>query len=283
MRKDFIYILIIGVISIIITSSCKVEKDLAREFVQKENTTSILLLKDTVLYKLNDKIKRIHGFDYYDPDTQDSLWIANTQFLDSIDDTKLINNLYNRIKSELEYYEFKVYTQETRKNFDTTNPDNYTFKITQIEIEEDKYTYKNEYSFPNDTVVYFKEHDLNKFDLNCWFELKPNDTTKDYKRLFFNSFSIEDKLDGVFAKDLQQKITYKYKIIPARLTDIYNMASYSGMKNAHFLFNYFMNKYINENMPKGFLVEGYYSLDRKTGYIRYDTEENNDNSFYEIQ
>ena len=283
MKKNNYYIIILLVVIPFFMASCQVERDIAREFVQQDNDISVLLLTDTTLYKLNDKVKDIPNFDSLSVDVQDSLWMANTLYLDSVDDKKVINTLYSRIKSELEYFEFHVYTMKNKKDFDALNSEAYIFKISQVELEEDKYTYTNEYSFPHDTTVYFKNHDLNKIDLNCWFDLIPKDSSTDHKKVFYNSFSIEDKLDGSFYKDQSNSVKYKYRIIPIQLNDIYYLTAYSGNKHANYLFNYFMNKYIRAEMPPGFSAEGYYSLDPDTGYINYDEDENDDNSFYEIQ
>ncbi len=283
MKRNFRHIIFLVISITIIISSCKVERDIAREFVQKENNISILLLKDTTLYKLNDKIKRVYGYDKMSYEKQDSLWSAYTIYLDSIDDQKTFNSLYSKLISELEYYGFKVYTMESIKKYELESSEKYIFKITQLELEEDNYTYINEHSFPNDSVVYYKGHDINKYTLNCWFELTPSDTSKIKTKLFYDSFSIEDKLDGIFAKNDSNKVKYKYYISKVNLNDIYNLASHSGAKNASFLYNYFLNKFINEEMPAGFKAEGYYSLERNTGHIIYDDSENNENSFYEIK
>ncbi len=283
MKNNNFYILIPFLIIASLLSSCRVERDIAREFVQQDNNIAILLLADSVLYKTNDKVKRIPDFDSMNFDMQDSIWAANSVYLDSVNDKKLINNLFSCLKNELEYYEFKIYTDKNKKDFEALNS-GYIFKVSQVELEEDKYTYRDQYSFPNnDTLIYYKDHEINKYDLNCWFELTPKDTTTEKKRLFYNSFSIEDKLDGSFFKNASNTVKYKYHIFLVSLNDIYYLSTHSGNKNSNFLFNYFMNMYIRENMPKGFNAEGYYSLDPVTGYIHVDDEENNDNSFYEIQ
>ena len=52
-------------------------------------------------------------------------------------------------------------------------------------------------------------------------------------------------------------ITVNHKIDSLKVADIYDLASYSGRRNANYIFDYFMNQYIAFNMPKGMDILGY--------------------------
>jgi len=55
-------------------------------------------------------------------------------------------------------------------------------------------------------------------------------------------------------------LKYRYKIDSLKINDIYDLASFSGRRNANYLFDYFMNQYISYNMPEGMEILGYLHL-----------------------
>jgi hypothetical protein len=63
------------------------------------------------------------------------------------------------------------------------------------------------------------------------------------------------------------------------MNDVYRMAYDLGQKHAEFLFDYFMNEYIRENLPAGVVKKQYFYFDRKTkslkqgNYDRFDVIE----------
>jgi len=250
---------------ILLFPSCTAERELAREFVNAKKDTPILLLTTDQLILSNEKLKRIPDFDSLIVSTQDSLWLANTLFLDTLNDVQLISAFKNKLKAELQYYGFKVYEKDSIEIFNTIENTKYTLKIAQFEAVEDNYIYRDEEVFPN-SLVYYYNTTLNQVILNFWFEF----SSSAYKneKIFFAGFPVSDKLESRFVIDNNtDKVSYQYKITPITLNEIYQLAEYSAQHSTNYLFNYLMNKYIKENLPSNVLIPKFFSYDRHSGFL----------------
>ena len=116
-------------------------------------------------------------------------------------------------------------------------------------------------------TLFYKTFELNAVDASSWFELNKYNSVKPVKTVLFSSFTASDGFTGNFVmNNFTMNLRYRYKIDSLRMKDIYDLASYSGRRNAEYLFDYFMNQYISFNMPEGMEILGYlhYSPPLKT-------------------
>ncbi len=255
-------------------TSCTAERELAREFVKTNKDIPVLLLSTDRLILTNEKLKKISNFDSLDVAAQDSIWLAKTIFLDSVNDAKLLQPFYLKMKTELQLYGFRVYEKDSVQSFNALESPKYTLNIAQVEMSEDDYLYRDEEVFSN-SLVYYQDHTLNVINLNFWFEFSSSGFKNE--KVFYSTFPLSDQLESRFVTENNtNNVTYQYKITPVGLKDIYQLSEYSAQKSSNYLFNYLMNKYIKDNLPANVIVPKYFSYDRYSGFIF-----NNENDQFE--
>jgi hypothetical protein len=256
---------------IILLASCSPERELARDFVKSTKETPVLLLCTDRLLLTNDKLKQISGFDTLDARTQDSLWLVNSRYLDSVSDVKMLTTIYEKIRKELKSYGYKVITPDSSAAIESHKPDLITLNIAQIELSEDRYTYRDEQLFLGD-LMYYYDHMLNAVNLNLWFEF--TDTLTKAPKVLFSSFIVNDKLDAAFVMNqMTYNVSYKYKITPFNTEDIYTLANTAAVKSSSYFYNFLMNKYIKENLPSNVQYFKHFSYNRYYDFLYYDEDE----------
>jgi hypothetical protein len=275
MRRFYgIFLLLLIVFSIY---SCSIERELARDFIDKSKNMPVLLLSTDNVIFTNEKLKKISGFDSLSVKKQDSLWSVNTVFLDSIDDVKLISIIFNKFKSNLESYCFKVFTKENKKDFDNINQEKYIINLAQFEVSEDIYTHRDEEYF-FDSILYYQDVDLNIVGINFWIEL--SDLKENNPKILFKDYYISDKLNSRFVLDeISYNVNYRYKITPLKLSDIYTYANSFSEDISDCLFNYLMNNYIKLNSADSQINIKQFIYDKHTRFLY----QNNELLFQEIK
>lgn len=264
-------------ITAILLNSCSIERELARDFIDKSKNLPIILLSSDKVIFTNEKLKKIGGIDNLTTSQQDSIWVVNTIFLDSIDDKKLTSIIFNRIKSELESYKLKVYTIDNINDFDKLSQEKLFLNLAQFEIVEDIYTHRDEEYF-FDSILFYQDVDLNLLNFNLWLELSSNKDNED--RLLFKDYYISDKLNSKFVlNDISYNVTYRYKITSLKLNDIYNFSGTIAENLADCIFNYLMNKYIKENLSSNTENIKQFFFDKRTRFIY----QNSDLLFQELK
>ena len=270
--KIFIFVAIL----ITLLASCTAERELAREFVKTKKSIPVLLLTTNRLILTNDKLKKIPNYDSLNVSTQDSIWLVKTLYLDSVSDVRFIQMFYSKLKTELQFYGFIVYEQDSLQSFNALESTKYTLNLAQVEMSEDDYNYRDQEVFFN-SLVYYQDNTLNAVNLNFWFEFSSSGFKNE--KLFYTTFSVNDKLESRFLLDnLTNKVSYQFKITPIVLNEIYQLSEYAAVKSSSYFFNYLMNSYVKENMPSNAGIPKYFSYDRYTGFLF-----NNENdSFIEL-
>ncbi|MCX6231673.1 MAG: hypothetical protein NTZ33_09035 [Bacteroidetes bacterium] len=256
---------------LLILYSCSTERELARDFVKSKKEVPILLLRTDRIILTNEKLKQIHDFDSLDAKTQDSLWLAKTHYLDSINDIKLLDIMYMRVSKELKSYGFNVFTTDKSNIFDTIQSPKTILNIAQVELTEADYTYRDEQVFFGD-LMYYYDHILNAVNLNLWFEFA--DTASKKPKVLFSSFSVNDQLDGAFILDnVTYKVSYKFKITPFKTEDIYQLIDNSAVKCSNYFYNFLMNNYIRDMLPTSVRFFKHFAYNRYYDFLYYDEEE----------
>lgn len=256
---------IILVVLIVILQSCSVERELAKDFIKSNKDIPVLLQITDKVILTNEKLKKIKGFDSFNIEKQDSLWNANTLYLDSLNDIKLINTIYNNMEARLINYGFHVYSTDSIHEFINNQKQKYSLKIAQIEVSEDLFLYRDQETFFTN-LTYYQDNYLNVINLNCWFEF--SDMNKKNEIVFYNTNSISDILNGNFTMNpTDYNVNYNFKITPFKTEDIYQLAIKSAQKDAGLLFDYIMNQYIKDNLPHYYTNPKHFSLDINTGFL----------------
>jgi hypothetical protein len=145
---------------------------------------------------------------------------------------------------------FTVFLDRSVDSFLQGKPQSYVVNISQVQLDE--YIYPLEDSEPFEDTVYKASFLLNAVDASAWFELSKINTPKPQKTVLYSSFTASDNFNGNFViNSFTLDIQYHYKIDSLKVNDIYDLAAYTGKKDASYLFDFFMNQYIAYHLPKG--------------------------------
>ena len=253
--------------------ACAQEKEIGKQFVQNAAGFNIQLFTLNSLYKNNHKGEVIPGFDSLSPAQQDSaLWFSSS-FIQHVDDSLYLVTYVNNFIDEIRALGFKVYLDTSLVGFLKGQSQSYVVNIAQVELDEYYYAYEDKEQFGDS--VYYKNVSLNAVDASSWFELSKLNAEKPVKTVLYSAFTATDALDGRFYNNpFSGEVIYSYKIDSLKLTDIYDLAAYSGKKHASFLFDFFMNQYIAYHMPEGIDMRGSFHYNRfRKSIVREDEEQ----------
>ncbi len=247
---------------LLILNSCNIEKKIAREYVSANKNISILILPPDFVYKTNLKTYEIKNFDSYDDFTKDSLLFENSLFLKYISDSIFLKNYTDNLNVELSKMGFNVYLSNNLNKFLSVKTSAYILNIAQLEIEEYKMPISDNDIY-DDTILYYKNFDINAININSWFEITKLNDTKYHKKLLYDSQYITDKFKGGFTYNpFTGKVRYKYSSQELNVDDIYKFSSVLGERYADYIYDYFLNEYIIQQIPKENQPKYYYHYNR---------------------
>jgi hypothetical protein len=235
---------------VVLMTSCSIEKKLAQNFVKTPPEIDLQLFTPDILFKFNHKGEEIEGFKALSEDQQDSALYFNSKFVQFVEDSIYLEKYMNSFIEELRALGFNVFLDHSVDSFLQRQPQSYIVNISQLQLDEYKYPLVD--SEPYEDTVYTRTFQLNSVDASAWFELSKINTPKPQKTVLYSSFTASDGFDGNFmVNTFTGDIQYKYKIDSLKLKDIYDLAAYSGAKDASYLFDFFMNQYIAFHLPNG--------------------------------
>jgi hypothetical protein len=234
--------------------SCAPEKKLAKSFVDSGMKRSALLLATDNLFKTSLKTDILDSLEFDDESRFDSVLLANSEFLNDIDDVLFIQNFMLGIEKELKEFDFNVYKEEQMSQFMEVDSNAFVIYLAQLELEESYYPFKDQTEYMGS--FYYHEHMLNAASLYTWFEISEVNKEKT-KNVYFAEDVIVDEVDGEFTLDFfGGEVKYFYEIDTLKTNDLYKFAYNLGRKYAGYTFDLLLNNYIRENMdnsPKYYL------------------------------
>ena len=230
-------------------TSCTPELKLATNFVKTHPEINLQLFTPDNLFKFNHKGEDIEGFNSLTDRQQDSALYASSKFLQYTNDSVFLENYMNSFIDELRALGFQVYLDHSVDSFLKEQPQSYIVNISQIQLDEYKFPIEDSEPF-GDSILY-ESFQLNGLDASSWFELTKINTPNPKKTVLYSSFTSSDGFEGRFIlNQFTMDFRYKYKIDSLKMKDIYEMATYTGKKNASYLFDFFMNRYIAFQLAK---------------------------------
>jgi hypothetical protein len=241
------------------------EKKLGKEFLAQTPRICIEVYTPEDLFKYSHKGETIPGFDSLPASRQDSALYADSRFIRYTDDSIFLDRYVNSFIDELRSIGFRVFVNSNVDTLLRTQPQAYVVNMSQVQLDE--YFEPLEDSQPLGDTVFTKTFALNAVDAASWFELSKYNAEKPVKTVLYSSFTASDGFSGNFlVNGFTMDVQYRYKIDSLRMTDIYDLATYSGRRNAIYLYDYFMNQFIAYHLPDGIEILGYlhYNPSRKT-------------------
>lgn len=263
-RTSFLLLILIGILFV----SCSLERKIASNYVRKVDKKSIMLFFPDYIQKTNLKTDSIPNADSLDAFTLDSILYAQSIYLQYVDDSLLLSRCKESLIKELILYGFNVYEIDRMDEFIALNDSSYVLNLAQIELEEYLYILRPEYHL-DERNFYTVNIGVNAINLNSWFELDRHNIPSEQYPVLYSSYYLHDEVEGGFIIKYEKglKLTYQYKIDSVNIVDVYELAALSGKKYAINLYDYLLNLYIQDNMPKGQVPVAYFHYERKSKMI----------------
>ena len=257
----FNYIFFILITAIIV--SCNIERKIAKNYVKNKVKSPVLLFFPSEIIKSNLKTELILSNDSSAFLDQDSIIKANDLYLQYIDDSIFINMLKKSMIDELKLYGITVYLPEQIDELIARPDTAYVLNMAQMQIEE--YIHEETMEEYIDYSYYSYNVKLNAVNLNSWFELSKSKVTPEIFPVLYSSYIIFDDLDGHFTEPsfFGGSVNFRYKIDSLKVADIYKLADLAGKKYAINLYDYLLNIYVQDKLPKGQVPNFYYHYNRR--------------------
>lgn len=262
-KKAGIAVFLIGILGL---SSCLPEQKVGRNFVNASSSMSLMVNPPSLVFMYNHKGETIEGFDSLSETGQDSALWENSRYIRRLSDSLILENYMNNFLTELRALGFKVILGPIGDSAFQSGAQSYILDIAQLQIDEYLYPLEDEETIMD--TIYVKKIDLNALDFSGWFELHKFRKEPVNKTLLYATSTIYDSFDGQYYTDLfSSAVRYSYRLDTISLGDIYDMTKYLGKKHAGYLFDFFMNQYILQNMPNGMEPIDYFHYNRSKNSI----------------
>lgn len=234
----FVSILILGSM---VFKSCTPEYFAVKKF-RESTSVSVLFMPNQVVFKTNSTIQNLYPkFKELPQELQDTIWNLNTQLLEKVPDSSIVDTFYTSFLNLLRKSDLRVYDPENMVGFNTNDTNAYILKIAQMEMDEMKQMIPYSEPIDSETELY-KEVEINSLTLNVWFELTRaiNDTAKPV--VLFASYIISDEVVGHFYNALSG-YEFRFKRDDIDTTHILPMSAFAGEMMAQYFYNHMLNMY----------------------------------------
>lgn len=234
----FVSILILGSM---VFKSCTPEYFAVKKF-RESTPVSVLFIPNQVVFKTNSTIQNLYPkFKELPQELQDTIWNLNTQLLEKVPDSSIVETFYTSFLNLLRKSDLRVYDPKNMVGFNTNDTNAYILKIAQMEMDEMKQMIPYSEPIDSETELY-KEVEINSLTLNVWFELTraTNDTAKPV--VLFASYIISDEVVGHFYNALSG-YEFRFKRDDIDTTHILPMSVNSGEMMAQYFYNHMLNMY----------------------------------------
>jgi hypothetical protein len=129
--------------------------------------------------------------------------------------------------------------------------------LAQFSLEEYVHPYSSDEAV-DEEIVTIDDIDLNALNYNVWLELSLMNA-EGSRKVFFASDFLMDNLEGVLMQYLfSGDMRYDYTIDTISMSQVYGFASKFGKEVAGYLYDYFLNTYIGNELPPDYQFERYY-------------------------
>lgn len=252
--------LLICIFSILLITSCSVEKRMAANFVMDNNTRSILVFPAEFVFKVNQKNEILDSLKITDESKFDSILYVYSDYLKHLNDSLFLANYTLGYQKEMKALGFNVYTKDETQDFLELDTNAYVANIAQIEIEETLYDYRagqNIYGH-----YYYYDFLLNAIIVNSWIELKELNYNGEDEQLYFATDMITDDFEGNFHADIfAGEMRFLYNVDTLQTESMYDFAFLLGRKYASYTMDMLLNKYLDKNIAEGKRSETYWRFD----------------------
>lgn len=272
MKPAFVkIILFISLPILILVSSCTIQSQLSKDFNKYSDSVSVLIVGSSNLQKVSLVVERLYPqFDELSADLKDTVWKHQTKFLNSVEDSAVLNIHYRFIIQQLKKTKIKIFTDDKVDEFVKQSGPKWIFRIAQIQLEEDRQKVDFSTELKGQEELY-KDMEIEILSVNVWFEVFTSENDTAPKTILYLQKTISDEVKGRFFETIDGKFEFRFNRTDIMKEDILKLSELSANNNAQQITNYIFTKYIRTYYPESEEVYGY-SIDRKKFYIPTENE-----------
>jgi hypothetical protein len=220
---------------------------LAKEFRENWNDTVVLVFTPDYVFKENLKTYEIQDLDSMTDTERDSVLLANSLFLKKISDSAVIEEFMSAFTERLSISGFRTLEESELDRFMSEHTSGVLVNLAQMSMEEFVHPYTFDYELSGEYLT-VSDIDLNAINFNLWLELSQLNSDDHHKVLFASDF-VTDQVEGYFRQYIfTGEIKFEYTIDTLTVKEIYDFVESMGKKYADYLYDYFLNDYIRENI-----------------------------------
>ncbi len=258
LRRYKVQSLLLPVLTLVLISSCSVERRLARDFVDQQDRPPVILKEPAQFYLVSYKEAEqdTSGLKTWQVD---SIRYHESEIVQHVNSDSAQDFFFNAFKNQLDQLNFTVYQgNEVAEllNNDTVQP--LVLHFPQMELEEFTKPYAYEEYIRG--KKYYKNFDLDAVNFNSWLQLSRRGV--DGSEFYFISDSITDVVDGHFyVTEKTGKVKFRYKYHEVKTGDIYRFMQDMGKNYAQYVFDHYLNRFVDANRNKSAKREFLYHYD----------------------
>ncbi len=240
--------------------SCSSQRNLAIQFVTQQAQLHVLLLPPPAVIR---KFYPAHP-DSLKPAQVDPFNLSESQFIKHANDSVLINLFMDALRENLALFGVKAYEASEIEKFLALDSLAYVFSVAQLEAME--YNDKDLKYTLYDTTVYEIAFPQVILTQSQWFEFTELNHPERPMQVLYSSQFTNDVFQGRFRKNtLTGQMAYEYQSFPLGFADLYQLSVFAGQKNAQYIYDFLLNKYIDDRLKK---------TRRPKDYLQYQRELN---------
>lgn len=267
--KSWLFKLFVALLISVFIFSCSLERKIARSYVKTKDKKSLLIYFPTEISKLNLKAYRMPAKDSVLFSDLDSFLFNRSLFLQYIEDSVFIAKCKQGMIREFNNYGINVYEYEQINEFIKLNDSSYVINLAQMQLEE--YTSQDTVEEYIDGMNYRCYIDFNAINLNSWFELNRNKLTNEQYPVLYSSYLESDSISGSYVRyQKSDSMYYLYLRDTLNLPKIYEFAEKVGEHYAINFYDYLLNIYVQDHLPKDKSPKFYFHYDRKMKILQTD-------------
>ena len=248
---------------VLLIGACSPGRKLATRFVMQEDNLHVLIIPPSGLlkhYYPSDPMADTTG-------TLQPLPVGDSKFLAGLNDTAFVNYFMRSLRFHLQQLRIHVYGPENIDSFFQIDTVAYMFSVAQLELIE----FDDEHIEMSmlDTTLYRVALPRTNIEKSTWFEFSEVNNHERSMEVLYSMQRTSDYFEGRFHYDWRSgELTYRYTPYYMEEPDVYDLAYFSGKKNAQYIFDHLMNLYIQEQARSSRATRIYFQYDAEQHAIR---------------
>lgn len=246
--RPFLIFTLVALLSGIFTA-CSPERRLARQFVTLKEPVTVLLVSPDIVYKKSYKVPDSVDISLLPENEAEAALFFQTRLLQFTNDSIFINDFMQGVVSALHSAGIKVYAADSSLRFIQSEAPAYIINVAQLQLEEYYDSLITSPDIFNDDQLYVIYYTA--INMNSWYELSRLNSESSNRQVLFNSKTVQDFVEGGM-RYVPISGDYKFMSTVDSLTmsDLYELAGHVGFLNGSQLYDYLMNAWIRQHLPK---------------------------------